>query len=417
MNSYLLIALTFSRPIRDMLAAQCLAALGTGMFSVLFNLYLKSSGYSEDLIGKLLAMQALSAALASVPLARLADRVSRRSCYILSIVLLAAGYVLASSTTGFWPLAFAASLAGIGSGGQLVSVQPYLHEHSRRRQRTYLFSLNFTLTLTMYIVAGLLAGWLPKLAEGFGLLEAVSETERLRHCLQVGAGFSLLAVLLARRISEPSRPQAATRVTKTAGQDMAPGPSPRLLIGRYVLTTALTGAGAGLIVPYFNLYFRDWVGSSVAEIGTVFALSQLTTAIGGALSPLMTRRVGLAAGVTLTQLASLPFMLVMAHTHDFWLCAGSFLFRGAFMNMGIPIREQLMMATVPPALRASAAAAESIAWFLSWGLVMSFSGTLIMSWGYPSSLYITFGLYLTASVLFWLWFRPHASPRAATFSC
>lgn len=403
MNTYVLIALTFSRPIRDMLAAQCLAALGTGMFSVLFNLYLKSSGYAEDAIGRILAIQALSAALASVPLARLADTVSRRACYILSLILLATGYALASSTTSFGLLVVAASLWGIGSGGQMVSVQPYLHEHSRRRQRSYLFSMNFTLTLTMFIIAGLLAGWLPTLAGGFGLMEALSEPERLRRCLQVGAGFAVLAAIFSRRLKEPARHHPAGRVATSGGQT-EPVP-PRSLIFRYVVTTALTGAGAGLIVPYFNLYFRDWVGSGVSEIGTVFALSQLTTAIGGALSPLMTRRVGLAAGVTLTQLASLPFMLVMAHTHEFLVCAGCFLFRGAFMNMGIPIREQLMMALVPAHLRASAAAAESISWFLSWGVVMSFSGTLIIHRGYPFCLYTTFVLYAASSFLFWHWFR------------
>ncbi|HOT29913.1 MAG TPA: MFS transporter [Candidatus Ozemobacteraceae bacterium] len=406
MNTYVLIALTFSRPIRDMLAAQCLAALGTGMFSVLFNLYLKSSGYAEDAIGRILAIQALSAALASVPLARLADTVSRRACYILSVILLATGYILASSTTSFGLLVVAASLWGIGSGGQMVSVQPYLHEHSRRRQRSYLFSMNFTLTLTMFIIAGLLAGWLPAVAGRFGLMEALSEPERLRRCLQVGAGFAVLAAFFSRRLKEPVRHHPASQAA-TSGMHPEPIP-PRSLIFRYVVTTALTGAGAGLIVPYFNLYFRDWVGSGVSEIGTVFALSQLTTAIGGALSPLMTRRVGLAAGVTLTQLASLPFMLVMAHTHEFLVCAGCFLFRGAFMNMGIPIREQLMMALVPAHLRASAAAAESISWFLSWGIVMSFSGTLIIHRGYPFCLYTTLVLYTASSVLFWCWFREKA---------
>jgi len=403
MNSYLLIAMTFSRPIRDILTAQCLAALGTGMFSVLFNLYLKSAGYSEDVIGRILAVQALSAAVASIPLARLADGVSRRACYIVSVILLAAGYLLASSTTSFWLLAFAAGLSGIGSGGQMVSVQPYLHEHSRGRQRTYLFSVNFTLTLSMYIIAGLLAGWLPKLVTGFGLMEAVSEPERLRRCLQVGAGFAVLAALFSHRLREPVRRDPSRHAASQA--DIVSTTSPRLLIGRYVATTALTGAGAGLIVPYFNLYFRDWVGSGVSEIGTVFALSQLTTAIGGALSPLMTRRFGLTAGVTITQLASLPFMLIMAVTHDFWICAGCFLFRGAFMNMGIPIREQLMMSIVPTSLRASAAAAESLAWFLSWGIVMSFSGSLIIHRGYSFCLYLTFFLYLAASVLFQRWFR------------
>lgn len=403
MNAYFLIAMTFSRPIRAMLTAQCLAALGTGMFSVLFNLYLKSAGYSEDVIGRILAVQALSAALASIPLARLADRVSRRACYIFSIILLASGYIIGSSTTSFWPLVFAAGLSGIGGGGQMVSVQPYLFEHSRRRQRTYLFSLNFTLTLTMFIIAGLLAGWLPKLVTGFGLMDAVPEAERLRRCLQVGAGFAVLAVLFSRKIQEP--PRRIPSPHDASPPDSISMTPPRLLISRYIITTALTGAGAGLIVPYFNLYFRDWVGSGVSEIGTVFALSQFTTAVGGALSPLLTRRFGLAGGVTLTQLASLPFMLVMAVTHNFWICAGCFLFRGAFMNMGIPLREQLMMALVPTSLRATAAAAESLAWFLSWGIVMSFSGSLIIHRGYPFCLYLTFFLYLAASILFQRWFR------------
>ena len=170
-----------------------------------------------------------------------------------------------------------------------------------------------------------------------------------------------------------------------------------------------------MIVPYFNLYFRDWVGASIPQIGTIFALGQFGTALGSFASPWITRRAGLIHGVLITQVLSLPFMALMAVQHSFWLCALCFIFRGAFMNMGMPIRQETLMEVMPARFRARAAATDSMSWNLAWAGSMFFSGSIIKNHGYGASLWIAVACYATSAVLYrWFfldWERKRLTPK------
>ncbi|RCK80017.1 MAG: Permease [Candidatus Ozemobacter sibiricus] len=405
-STYLLMVLTFSPALRRMLAAQCLVGLGSGIFAVLFNLYLKSGGYQEDAIGRLLALQSLAAALASIPMGWVADRTSRRTAYLIGLSAISSGYFLASQSLAVGPIVLAAIIAGCGQGAMMVAVQPFLQEHSHRRQRPYLFSMNFSLVLAMNVLSGFLAGWLPGFFRSSAWMGPMTEHRSLQLSLLAGAGFIFLAILPGVRLSRSGpRPPGGTPID-VAGEAARAWP----LLTRFMMTSALIGAGAGMIVPYFNLYFRDWTGASIAQIGTVFALGQFGTAIGGISSPWLARRFGSARGVVLTQMLSLPFMAIMAWRHEFWLCALCFIFRGAFMNMSSPLRQETLMERIPPAFRARASAADSSAWNLAWAGSMFVSGGIIRHHGYAPCLAITFGCYLISSILYYIFF-------AGTYKC
>jgi predicted MFS family arabinose efflux permease len=161
-----------------------------------------------------------------------------------------------------------------------------------------------------------------------------------------------------------------------------------------------------MIVPYFNLYFRDWVGASIPQIGMVFAMGQFGTALGSISSPFLAKRIGLIKGVAVSQLCSLPFMLLMAWQHELWLCSLCFIFRGAFMNMCTPMRQETTMEIVPQRHRARASAAESMSWNLAWATAMFFSGGIIKDYGYDTSLYIAFTCYLVSAALYYRFFHP-----------
>jgi MFS family permease len=182
--------------------------------------------------------------------------------------------------------------------------------------------------------------------------------------------------------------------------------NPWKLIARFSLCNALIGFGAGMIVPYFNLYFRDWVGASIPQIGMVFAMGQFGTALGSISSPFIAKRIGLIKGVAISQLCSLPFMLLMAWQNEFWLCSLCFIFRGAFMNMCTPMRQETTMEIVPQRHRARASAAESMSWNLSWATAMFFSGGIIKNYGYDTSLYLAFACYLASGLLYYHFFHP-----------
>ncbi|MBF0546337.1 MAG: MFS transporter [Candidatus Riflebacteria bacterium] len=411
MKAYLIYLKTFNPGLRNMLCAQALVGIGTGMFAVLLNLYLKDRGFTEDTIGQLLAVQSIAAAIASVPLGWLADRTSRRTAYLIGIILCATGYAWLTIVDRLLWMVGGVLVSGAGNGALLVAVQPFLQENSRRKQRPYLFSMNFCVTWLMGIVAGLLAGWIPRVLEELGMT-ASSSIEALRQTLRLAAGFMCFAFIPA-LLLPTDRPRTDSCPQNLNSPSAADNYSPHIVIAMFVVTSSLIGAGAGLIVPYFNLYFRDWVGASVAQIGTIFAIGQFATVIGAVSSPAITRRIGLVWGIVGTQLCSLPFMLLMAWRHDLLCCAGGFFFRMAFMNLGIPMREQMLMARLPQAWRARAAALDSTAWYLAWASSMLFSGNLLRQWGYDKSLYITFGLYLLSAALYYRFFRDQPAVSAA----
>jgi len=309
-----------------------------------------------------------------------------------------------------YAIILSAVVAGAGSGALMVAVQPFLQENSRRRQRPYLFSMNFSLVLVMSIASGLLAGYLPGFFQNSGYFLLLSERGGLQASLMVGAGFMFLAFFPGIRLTGRGR-------TGTTGEPiLEPSPAEAATayaaMGKFMLTSALIGVGAGMIVPYFNLYFQGWAGASVSQIGTVFALGQFGTALGGISSPWLARRLGLTNGVVLTQLSSLPFMAIMAWRHELWICSFCFIFRGAFMNMGVPMRQEKMMESISPQFRARASAGDGMAWNLAWAASMFFSGSLIRYWGYSASLWITFLCYLVSGILYFHFFREPQSPRS-----
>lgn len=405
MNKMFLIFRTFSPAVRRLFVAQGLFGIGMGVFTVLLNLYLRSIGYSEDLIGKLLALQSMCAAFMSIPMGWLSDSASRKTTYILGLLLLGAGFTLLGITREFSMLIVAVFLAGSGNGALMVSVLPYLQENSRTRQRPYIFSANVTLMWLTSILAGFLGGWLPRIFKIIWPALEGKEADLLQYSLWVGIVFIFIALIPAQGMSalsgEPRKsnplyaPKASNEIEK-----------PWNLIARFAFCNALIGFGAGMIVPYFNLYFRDWVGSSIPMIGTVFAMGQFGTALGSILSPVMGHRTGLIKGVVFSQLCSLPFMAIMALSHNFWICALCFVFRGAFMNMCVPMRQETMMEIIPESLRARASATDAMTWNLAWAVAMFFSGGIIKNWGYDVSLGIAFCCYLASAVTYYLMFSP-----------
>lgn len=406
MNQMLLMIRTFPTSIRRLFAAQALFGIGMGVFSVLLNLYLSSIGFSEEMIGRLLAFQSLCAAIASIPMGWLADQTTRRTTYLLGLTLLGAGFTTLASSRELNYLIAAVLLAGSGNGAMMVSVQPYLQENSRRRQRPYIFSVSFTLVWVTSILAGFIAGWLPRLLAWFNPALANIEADRLQYSLWIGVFFIFIALIPAQGMSTKSGKERPTPTQQSGHSERTGGGNPWKLIARFSLCNAFIGFGAGMIVPYFNLYFRDWVGASIPQIGMVFAMGQFGTAVGSISSPFIAKRIGLVRGVAISQLCSLPFMLLMAWQHELWLCSLCFIFRGAFMNMCTPMRHETTMEIVPPKHRARASAAESMSWNLSWATAMFFSGGIIKNYGYDTSLYIAFACYLISAMLYYRFFRP-----------
>jgi predicted MFS family arabinose efflux permease len=111
-----------------------------------------------------------------------------------------------------------------------------------------------------------------------------------------------------------------------------------------------------------------------------------------------------------SQLASLPFMIILAFTHHLKLAFVCFLFRGALMNLGQPVYTNFAMERVPVELQPVANGFLMVAWTGSWMVSARAGGALIERFGFEAPLLITAGLYLVSSFLSLAFFRRAEKP-------
>jgi predicted MFS family arabinose efflux permease len=162
--------------------------------------------------------------------------------------------------------------------------------------------------------------------------------------------------------------------------------------------------GAGLVIPFLNLYFRDRFLLSAKTIGIFFALLQFFMLAGILIGPLLSKKIGMIKTIVSTQLSSTPFMLVLAFTYNLPLAVGCFLFRGTLMNMGQPISTNFAMEKVKEKEQALANALLMLSWTASWAASANLGGRLIKAYSFTPPLLITVGLYIISSVLYYLFF-------------
>jgi len=391
----------FSTNARRFLGATLLAWVGLSVSQVVFNLYLVAGGYREDFIGGVVSMQGIGMAALALPAGWAADRFGRRALLRAGVATIALGLLLRALSL-LPPALFGASLL-LGAGQAMITIaaSPFMSENSEAYERTHLFSMHFVVVLLGSIVGNLMGGSLPGLLERHAPALAASPLLSFRWTLVAGALVSALALL----------PLAALH--ESHADPLEQGPPARArdhvgLLARLALTFALLGLGAGLIMPFFNLYFTRRYGASPAQIGVWFAVAQVITLVATLAGPLVARRLGKLRAITLLQSASLPFLVTLGAETTLPVSVFAFWGRSAFMQMSSPLMNSYAMDTLAPSLRARAHGLNNMVWYMGWSVSSALAGLVIarLGWAYPY--YLTAVCYGLATIAFWLNFRKQA---------
>lgn len=389
-------ARAFSPPARVYLLAEFLVWTAHGVFAVLFNLYLVEAGHPERFVGRAISMNAIGLVAAALPAGLLAERWGRGRSLVLGAALEGVGHLLRASLTE--PGAILASGVVIGAGQALfqIAAAPFLTEHSTPRERTHLFSTFFASALLAGVLGSALGGAIPHLvhlvAPSAPLLAAY------RAGLFAGAAIALAALLpLAgiARAREAPLGQEHESVTREQWGRLAP----------IALNAALIGMGAGLVIPFMNLYFKDRFGCTSGQIGAFFSVAQVFTAAAALLGTALARRFGKLRTATASELLSLPFLVTLGAEKHLAVAVGSFWLRATLMQAATPLLQTFIMEALPPAMRARATTAINLVWNLGWGVSALAAGGVIERFGYAMPFYLTAGLYFVAATTFWLAFR------------
>ncbi len=387
----------FSRPARLFLFSTTLSWMAHGVSSVLFNLYLTEGGFRESFVGRVVSLNALGVALLALPAGVLADRWGRRRCIVLGTVLEGLGLAARASMLSPGVIAGASFAVGAGQALYAIAAAPFITEHSEARERTHLFSAFFAVELLAAVVGSMLGGWTPRLLLHLPAGGALGLLGAYRVTLLLGAAIAMLAAL-------PMVALAGVHEAALHHTPAGPGRAARQLVP-LSLNAFLIGAGAGLVIPFMNLYFAVRFQCSSAQIGVFFSIAAISTAFATALGPALARRFGKLRTATAMELLSLPFLVTLGAERHLATAVGAFWLRATLMQAGTPLINAFVMESLPPALRARASSLNNTVWNAGWAVSATLSGLIIQRFGYAVPFYITAVLYATAALTFYASFR------------
>ncbi len=397
-RDYLFQVSRFSRPSRLFLMAEAFYGVGQSAVWVLRGLYLKKAGFSESEIGQTLSVSAAGMALVVLLLPPLMDRRRLRPFQLAAVAALAGG-LAGVAWVRERPLVLAMCfLSGLGSALLEVSSAPFFMRHSEGEERPYLFGVSTALSPA--------AGLLATLGMKAGALAWGEILGAYRDMLWVAAGITLVAWLPLMAVRE-TPPEPAPR--KEAPFDWSTA-------ARFCVPELLFGLGAGLTIPFINLYFNVRFGVPAGTIGLYYSFAQALMMGAFLMAPLLARRLGAVRTIVCFQLASIPFFLALAFTTSLPFAVATFLLRHACMNMVHPVSTNFMMEVMNPGQRARMSGLRQTANKLAWVVATWAGGRMIehapfMLDGFTTVMLVTIVFYVAGSALYWRFLRGEAEGR------
>lgn len=370
-----------------------------GIYRLLFNFYVLSLGFDEALLGTLITTSSLTSLLAALPMGYLSDFIGRKPALIIGGLASVFGIAIMIAAPSVGVLVAMSVLIGLGQGLAGVTMGPFLMENSGEKERTYLFSFSAGFTMASAFVGNSFGGYLPAWMGGL-LGSTASSTAAYGGALAViafGAALGSIPLFFLRK------PQGGANQSSRFAPVYYFQKQPALL-GRLILPMLVTSVGAGLIMPFMNVFFRQVHHLPDPLIGSMFAWGSLAMGAGLMIAPPLAERYGKIQLVVLTQAISIPFLMMLGFAPWFMMSAAAYFVRVALMNMSGPIYQTYVMEAVEPDARATVASLVSMANNFGWALSPVLSGWLQVRYGFGPPFAITLVLYILSTYLYWRYF-------------
>lgn len=405
----------FQANARLVLIYSAITGLSFGVFRFLFNFYVLSLGtnFDETFIGLLQTTSSFAAIAIALPAAYVAERFSQKRIMVVTS-LASAIAILGLVLFPYKGLLLLFQMAvGTMMSLRQVAIAPFLMANTSEDERQWVFSFNFGLITMSNFFGNLLAGWLPSWLGG---LFNAAPTDTLSYQLAMGS-MMLVSLLSVGPISMIKiKPHKAKRTIELPWVQLKQQGSSLL---RYFVPQLIIGLGAGMMMPFMNIYFRKVYDQPDQTVSLVFAVGGLSMAVAQFLGPPLAERMGKLKAVIFTQLLSVPFLLTLSIgaylvavaglPGGFWfLIAGAaYVFRLALMNLSNPIYQTFVLEHVPEKSQALAMSLNSLSFQFGWFIMPQISGWLQVR--YPGSGFVVIFasvavFYLAAIAIEWALF-------------
>lgn len=380
-----------------------LAAISGSAFNVLFGIYLKNLGFNEQLVGEILSLMTLGTALGALPVSALAGRFSKKRTIVGGLcIMILCGLVLINIHHVFI-MQMAAFIYGAGQASVMILQAPILYENTDESFRVTAFSIAFVLQNLAFVISSFVLGHSSAVLTSYlGSTGANALLMNIATFSQVLAIYFTLQFTGKSMEARQSQTHFSSVLWATLGDFKAVLSGGALL---YVIQVAFIGFGAGLVVPFFSIYLKYMLSISDGVVGTIMAISQVGTILGGLIVSPLSRRFGSVKTVLACQLLSIPFLLSISLPQGIIIITISFFFRSSLMNMASPIISTLSMEIVSEKARTSMSSVVAMTNNLFRAVGIYVGGIMMYNISYNSPYYLTILCYLIGTFIFYKTFN------------
>ena len=402
---------SFSTNARLLLLSVILTGAALGVYRLLFNFYALSLDYDESIIGTIITINSMTALILALPMGYLADSLGRKKAFILGSLATSVAILVMVLWPSLWLLYASSVLMGAAQSLVMVTMAPFMIENSGVEERTYLFSLSQGIQMTSAFVGNSIGGYLPTWISHSQGVAATSSTA-YAGSLGIIVAVSMLGLIPFFLMKTPTMKREDRSLFAPIGYAARNWKS----FSRLIIPMFITSIGAGLFMPFMNVFFRVVYQQPDPVIGNVLAWGALFMGVGLLIAPPIADRIGKIPLVVITQGLSIPFLVMLGFAPWFWMSTIGHYVRLTLMNMGGPVYNAFVMEHVEPKARAMVASLVSMSWNFGWAFSPSISGWLQVKYGFGPIFILVLLLYSVSVYLYWQFFWRGKSAEAPALS-
>jgi len=333
---------------------------------LIMNIYLAKLGYVDAEIADFVSYRFISILLLSIPFGLIIKGKRLKPFFITgAIIVPLAGIALLFAAKAHidWLIKVLFFISSFGFMLKHVTALPFILRHGEEKTLSESIAMNFAVWSLATIVAGFMIKGI------FALMPIIGFPDFGEFGILLGIGVvSAFAIFpfMAIKEKEPKPSNHDNVFQHLKSYDWS-------RIFRGLLPMFLISIGAGLTIPFMNLFFHSVFNMDSDTFALMGSIAAIIVFIGGLITPILRRKLGYGMSIAVTQFSAILFLLALASTQLYshmgfaiWLAGGTFILRQPLMNMASPITSELVMKYVGEQNRELISAIESGLWNASW---------------------------------------------------
>jgi len=371
--------------------------LNNSIYFLIANIYMAKLQFTDGEIASFITYRTLATMTLALPFGMLIKKRKIKPFYYFSAIGVSVFtflYVYGVEVHNVWIVRSALILFGFCQMISVVCGLPFILRNAKMETHTEAISLNYATWSVGMIISGILV---------FGL-SAISETYfNERRVIQLVAILSLISLYFLYHMGEEKLPDQSNQSGFNFKQYNWGD------IMKCIAPTLMIAIGAGLTIPFINLFFFHVFKVDSDEFAILGSVTAFLVAGVALIVPQIKRRFGYNA-ITVTQSLAVLALIGLATTEYFALVPGMlvvailfYLVRQPLMNMAGPLTSEMTMYYVGEKNREILSALMSAIWSGSWFISSILFGVLRNhEFKFSTIFYITAALYVVGVFLFYL---------------